>query len=836
MKIKNIKYLLFTIAMIAGLALTAFTVSAAETTTTTAPPVQPDPADIITIHPEKNIEGSVNNAMVGQEITLNANGDGFAKTVVNADVTSWFDKNNFPKGLKAKIKSSGSDGAETLTIVITGTPTEPTNPTDPDANVIAGILVPQKYIKNGKTDVTVDTNTDVKWNILDTLEVVFESENINASDEKYGSVTATVNGKSVTSPAYVVIGNTIKFTAVTANKNSQFEGWKLGGKLVMEKDKSGTSTDKPFTNSVFEVKVEANKVEANEVGIRVNAVFGPTPSAYKVFYDVEEDVNSDEDDDITTFSMQFGDEAIKIPIAKLVITSDLEDEEADNGYKLFNSDELVTYEYEFKKTPTSSNAVIAKIEYVEDPDGNYFKITAQGTQGADSATAKVTITVASTTNATQKLADGKIEFTIEVTPAKTDIEQATIETTGIITANTTLVDGKPSETLTIDFAEETAKLSTGKIGGYTANGTTWTAISISGSKGTDISAIFNKNCSDLKFTKELKNGKPAAGSEVWTIGVISARPKSPKPKIIYGLFDDDGELIDGSQWTIENYESYKEDEEATLMVVESKDGKIPTAGKSYKEFEPQDVAPLSKDGKVVKLYYLVKLVPHTNVEKNDDDETYTFTPSSKAVKITVSSQIKPGKIKVDYKKEKVTLKHGMVYKKNDEEASEVLSKPVAKVGILFEEILSASDSSVEITYWTEATGKTPQSAVTKIKVNNYTAWSGRESKAVEGGYDKLKHTYKLPKGYEVFDESKRKWVSSVKGIYDGAEFIVRKKGNAKFDLTTKTFLKPGTLPASKTATLTVSYGEYNTGKKDKSGEPIMKNGITKVTVEQVAAN
>jgi hypothetical protein len=373
---------------------------------------------------------------------------------------------------------------------------------------------------------------------------------------------------------------------------------------------------------------------------------------------------------------------------------------------------------------------------------------------------------------------------------------------------------------------------------------------------TDISRVFDKS-GTLSIAEKFSGGRPAPGSAVWEIAEIEPRQKTPKLKVFYGDPDgDELEDMDTNTWTVTGHD-FEDEDLPDLLFATSADKKNPDNPKPEKaaanpgqtdkdvfgfvKFDPDNapkVKDLPKDGKVLQSVYLFKVAAGMNDDEEDDEgnQIITLSPASKFVKVTVSSQIKPANINVDYKKERVALKAGMAYyygSMTDADKT-VMTKADAAIGLLFKDEdadapLLGSTGNTNLTYWTAANGKKPRSKEQKIIVHNYSKWS--DNSAVASGFDKTKRTYRLPRDYEVRPlDSNGKWVTSIPKVTSTVEYEIRRKGTARYDGTGKPWLKGGTRTASEVRKLTIVVDEYKAG-KDKNKEDIMKTGIISVKVE-----
>ena|GEM_PF-3420467 len=500
-------------------------------------------------------------------------------------------------------------------------------------------------------------------------------------------------------------------------------------------------------------------------------------------------------------------------------------------------------------------------------------------QGAGTAT--ITITVKRKTDSSytypHRLADAVIKFDVTVKAADTDVSYDD----GIITAVTDNVYGERVQ-ITIDPSKETAYTTNLKpsaansdrvtVAGRSYNGTSWSAVNppiIHDSvKPTDISGLLNTRGTSFKLAENVSGGKPAAGAAIWEIGEITARQSNPKLKVYYGNVDaDKPEDRDTDTWTVTGYDfgeigdpDYPSDK---LFFASSKDGKNPDTGEptlsgpannansafGFMIFNPEE-PPKVKDlpvstGKVTRSAYYFKLAADVKMLSDDTDsfdpaedvDRAVISPASKTVRLQVSSKLKPANIKVDYKKERVLLKNGMAYK--DDNDDKYVDKALSKAGIQFRDTTGNATGSVifsstvagqseDLTYWTAANGKKPQSEPRTVKVYDYSTWTGADESAVKSGFNEDKRTYRLPKGYEARPlGSTSKWRTSVGKVTSEKEFEVRRRGNARFDAKNiNTWLRAGTNTASVSKKLTIEFGEYNDGKR-------VRNAIEKITISNM---
>jgi hypothetical protein len=315
-------------------------------------------------------------------------------------------------------------------------------------------------------------------------------------------------------------------------------------------------------------------------------------------------------------------------------------------------------------------------------------------------------------------------------------------------------------------------------------------------------------------------------------------------------------------------------------------GQLPESEKPAlgKDGKYERLLPLGANGKQQKAVYLAKMKPVVE-PKYDAEETEKITqifitPGSKTVKLKVSGLQKVPNVKVDYKKQSVTLKKDMQYNygnisqtalENNEiefaengddipyfvktvtEGEPGGSEPIAddrkttdktvipffngKDGIL--DIYDAekfkgtnvSGEPVEQEYigmevYTAATEKKPRSEKIRILVHNSRKFTSDDADIISAGFDENKHAFKLPEGYEVLVDGKWKTSLKISGNMNGVK--VRVKSTGKF---TKEFpYMEGTVGSSE-AVLDVGYGNYVID-QDENGANIMseKPGVTRIKI------
>jgi len=211
--------------------------------------------------------------------------------------------------------------------------------------------------------------------------------------------------------------------------------------------------------------------------------------------------------------------------------------------------------------------------------------------------------------------------------------------------------------------------------------------------------------------------------------------------------------------------------------------------------------------------------------------------------------LKPVIPKVDYKKDIATVSAGTAYwfagltGKTDEDDKPiteafgiVMDRSSVKAGIPFtgseeDGIFGILDGvptggQTTLTVWSEANGARPRSRATSVIVYSYSAWSSKDTTAVQAGFvanskfPKGAGTYKLPKGYEVRPiDSTGKWEKSIKNVIGDDEWEIRRIGTASFDAkNTKTWINDKKLVTSATMKLTFKFQNWWDPAEGKTGE------------------
>jgi hypothetical protein len=266
------------------------------------------------------------------------------------------------------------------------------------------------------------------------------------------------------------------------------------------------------------------------------------------------------------------------------------------------------------------------------------------------------------------------------------------------------------------------------------------------------------------------------------------------------------------------------------------------------------VRELPRDNRVARYAHFFKIEAALEEVRDGDGNTgdvtsVNITPASRPVRLQVSSQIRPARIRVDYRREIAALRAGMAYAMGPHSQSdvnqmnptafEIVDRAAARAGILFrgddETALFTKEigtGNAEITYWTAARGNRPRSPAQTVRIHNFSGWSGTDTSAVRAGRNAARGTFRLPRGYEVRAVgSEGRWRTSVGRITSTMEFEIRRRGNARFDATGAPWLRAGTATASHSRILTVTVDTFQAG-TDKNNQPILRTGVTDVQVTE----
>jgi hypothetical protein len=841
--------------------------------------VTPNPTTAITI--SGSIQGTVLKD-IGTNISFNllaTNGKGFVSGLENEDISaivagtkigdiSSATATDIPigdMGLKAEISTSSVNNM-IAKVKITGIPQNTVVGNIMISQAIRGFLIDHSHIPS---DTSIKFTEIAKWDIL--LEVKFSATGSGKVEAKIDSATPTTK-----SPVRVKPGDSVQFV-LSPNKNqiAISKTTLIIGDSEPVIDEERDLLDPNASKTLYSITVEEGK------NIEFKAEFETAPSKYKIGKITVDSLSTSSDDESyiskgnaaevtpgeiingNEINMKFGAKSIVIAADAFTIAADMEDkndddsdsveisrknyyslaywgllnESGENGVKIIN--------------PVSTNENIATLERKANGD---FILTAQG---EGTVTIKVTASHDTTVTGTTGLEDGILEFKVIVEAADTPLTLSDDETNTIIAwaavkgtedeSGAVDIDENVGVRIKLNFNNETIELVSDSLpddykdsvlAGYSINGTSWSSLPEADENGKiSIEAVFNKTMSNLKFTTALEKNKPVQGAIVWTIGKVASRPATPKLKVFYPA--DTADNI--NMWTVTGATDLSK-----LMVTTAfGNKKTPDRAEnifisdveSWEDWETFDsagypVAELPETDKVAYAYYIAKTAPVIG-DNLTDPKTRKITPASKIVKLKVSSEIKPPKVTVDYKKEIVKMKANYAYRMWGEETDAViLNKTNAKAGIKFKDLfgmeykeITETNLKKEIEVYIAATGKKPRSTSIQVIVNGPKAFEGLP----ESGFDSYKHKYKLPKGLEVWDKNKSKWVTSIK-ITGNITLDVRERGKAKYDASdSEANLKAGTRTASIVKKYDIIWGEYNTTKLIKGTDDfVKKQGVLEV--------
>ena len=312
-----------------------------------------------------------------------------------------------------------------------------------------------------------------------------------------------------------------------------------------------------------------------------------------------------------------------------------------------------------------------------------------------------------------------------------------------------------------------------------------------------------------KYDKKTK--KPADGAVIYTFDTINKRPAAPKLKAEFKTYADPTGYTPG-QWTLadKSNTALSKDELAKYEIGITGSDKKTISSAGYSDL-PTDAGldfEMASGKTADSTVYLIRT-------KATED-----TPASKAAKLTVKGQGKASKLKVDYKKEILKAKKGMIVFFGDtlsEDATELKDAPknysdYAGKYIVVDEAMAKSgidisgyitDTRNTIMVWTAATEKKASTVAQVIKLAKRDSIKADKLTASGG---KLK----LDKKYEVYDEAKGKWGGLPK-ITESCELKIRLKATAKGGSESDS-----SYAASNSGTLKITYDVIDT-EKNKSG-------------------
>lgn len=372
-----------------------------------------------------------------------------------------------------------------------------------------------------------------------------------------------------------------------------------------------------------------------------------------------------------------------------------------------------------------------------------------------------------------------------------------------------------TETLTTPFKYDCYSLDNGK---------SWKKVNAE-LTGKDIGKWFSKKVTIIIADKyDSKTKKPGEGATAYLIGTVNKRPDATALKAEYARCRDPYGLTTG-QWTLigsdgkvmslSKFEFMPLDDVSAKLCADTGLGTANIADAALsgltqaKTFTDNGywatwpgyggiwVPGLGTNNKTVKAKFQYRTKATV---KTDSSGNVTYVPASKVKKFTVSSTLKPTKIKADYKKETLGLKAGMsvffgaaipkdssgqpnakelggarsleAFEDYENRIALNLSKERAKTFSIAPYI---TDTRNTILVWQHATDKKPSSAVQTIVL----AARGKIEEASVAIDSKGKVSLDSKK-YEMYDSGKNKWVSAKNLTATEDKYIkVRMKCTAK---------------------------------------------------------
>ncbi|MBO4416381.1 MAG: hypothetical protein J5824_10445 [Lachnospiraceae bacterium] len=308
-----------------------------------------------------------------------------------------------------------------------------------------------------------------------------------------------------------------------------------------------------------------------------------------------------------------------------------------------------------------------------------------------------------------------------------------------------------------------------------------------------------------------KNKGPADDAIIYEFAEIVKQEKGPKFKIDYTTWaDSTGEST--GQFILIGVASDKTETNYTATLLRNTFEIGIISGKNLNE-DGYGVWPVKggltigaveKSGtkeKVVKNVYYIRTAPYLG---NDGK----YVPAGKPVKVSVAGQQKAPNVKIDYKKEVLKGKENLSVSVADVLKVEKMSKEDAKTPIDISSYLQVGVQT-EIKVWIAASDKKPASSIQTIHA------AARATAVTSGAitFDSSKHTVKLGKDYEVYDETKGKW-GGIPKIEGNVTLRIRRKADAKGGKETESYTA---YAAGEEMKLVITYGEYTSGKSTKNG-------------------
>ncbi|MDR1735939.1 MAG: hypothetical protein LBR85_03610, partial [Oscillospiraceae bacterium] len=359
-------------------------------------------------------------------------------------------------------------------------------------------------------------------------------------------------------------------------------------------------------------------------------------------------------------------------------------------------------------------------------------------------------------------------------------------------------------------------------------GVKWTRIGGIPDSGLDISKALNKGGMFRVTTSLDAKGKGIVTegddkSDVYEFPSIDKRPKVERWMVNFSKYADASGATTG-QWAL----TVKNSNDAlnlTYQIASSASKKTPDRvyfqnGALYEGTNPETVTGLvPADWGYFKVGEGINIKPMTGTKVTKT--TYLIrtaptktTPASKVKKVNISGQGKTVKFKADYKKEYIKLKdNARLFAGNltelveNDTASTVVSydKESAKTGYVLDDKKTADKYGQTLSIWIGATMK---KAATKPLEYNVAARSVMNEKQPTFTASKVSIDTKV---FEVYNETKGTWSTTVPKVTEDTTFQIRAKATAKGGKESAS-----TFAASDPGELYVEYGIVDED-KDKSG-------------------
>jgi hypothetical protein len=708
---------------------------------------------------------------------------------------------------------------------------------------------------NVSTTATASTTANSTTAIIHVMSGDSVTFTANTTHTRFRSPVWSINGAGDTDPLvrtrifYETIPDTDPIFVTFNPIYSSYRILKLGFTVFDRGTPTTYDINQIIENTSDKVTINRSDNTANIEA--VDMTFGFTPII----------IRRDEIDNITvatdwTFD---GDDTPKLPSGHVAADPDYRADSLERKFVNVPTNEEATWDLRISTTPNNNNVVRIvnvtndNLALINDNIARYRAAhsSAAGLQpikAGDSliipqgeGTAAITVTVSRRTASppvgAPRLDPGTISFNIAVKAAETTVAL----NNRIITATTDNVFGE-KVSVHIDVDAETAwttatTATPTTIGGRSYNGTAWSSTpaivfrpDVNSTASTNISGLLNTRGARFMLAERVSGNRPGQDSAVWEIGQINARLATPRLRLFYGNPNPgDNVTIDTDRWTVTGYD-FEDTDLPPLLFASSRDGRNPDNPATdndtvfgFMNFTEADITrttvrDLPRDGRVTRTPFFFRLGGDVKLEPEvvtaENPQRVIISPASRTVRLQVSSQLRPARIRVDYRREIVRFKAGMAFnigKEIGENRIFLVDRGTARSGFAFRDeempILGASGNT-ELTYWTAASGNRPRSAETTVIIHNSSNWTGSDTTAVRNGFDRNRRTFRLPRGYEVRQlESTGRWVTSVRNPTGTMELEIRRRGNARFEAKGRPWIRAGTTTASVVQKLTIEFGE-----------------------------